>query len=270
MNGRRRRRPPVLAVALAMGVAVLSSACGFDRAGQAGEPAAVSVAAASDLRGAFEELGQDFAAETGIVVSFSFGSSGQLREQIVHGAPFDVFASADVAYVDDVVEAGRGVADTVAEYAHGRLALHAAPGRPLPAEVGDLADQRFRRIAVANPAHAPYGQAAVAALRSAGVYEEVEPRLVYGENISDTLRLARSGNADVAVVALSLVVTEPAPFTVVPDALHEPLRQALVVTAGHERRAEAERFARYVNSPAGREVLRRYGLTLPGEVLPVP
>ena len=270
-SGARRtpRRGPVTRTAF-LGVAalVLSGllACGGD---DPPTPAAgITVAAASDLRPAFEELGRRFTEETGTPVTFSFGSSGLLREQIVNGAPFDVFASADEAYVDAVIEAGAGDAETKAEYGRGRLALRVAEGRPQPATVSDLAGAGYDRIAIANPDHAPYGRAALEALGSAGVRDDVAERLVYGENVSDTLRLVASGNADVGIVALSLVLAEGGPVTLVPEELHEPLRQTLVVLGTGERARPARAFATYVNGATGRQVLLRHGFALPGEALP--
>jgi molybdate transport system substrate-binding protein len=252
-------------VVVAVAVAVLAG-CG-NGGGSGSPPTEITVAAASDLRLAFEELGGRFTADTGTPVTFSFGSSGQLREQIINGAPFDLFASANVDFVDAVIQAGRGVAETRADYGVGRLALWSPPGVGLPSTVADLDGPAYRRIAVANPEHAPYGQAAVEALVAAGVAEATRDRLIYGENVSDTLRIAESGNADVAIVALSLVIAGDREYRVVPDALHAPLRQALVVTATGERGEAAARFARYVNGPSGREVMVRYGFALPGEDL---
>jgi molybdate transport system substrate-binding protein len=256
-----RRAGALALVTLALAVA---SACGDDQATSAG-PMGITVAAASDLRPAFEELGAEFTAQTGIPVTFSFGSSGQLREQILNGAPFDLFASANVEYVDQVVAAGRGIAETQVDYAYGRIVLWSPPGVPLPAAVEDLVAPGYRRIAIANPEHAPYGRAAREALEAAGVWSQVQERLVYGENVSDALRIASSGNADVGIVALSLAIAAGSPYTLVPAELHEPLRQALVVTSTGATGAPARRFAELVSSPAGRAVMARYGFVLPGE-----
>ena len=268
-----RRRAPrcrsaggVLA-ALAAALVPVLLACGGGN-DTAAPSAGISVAAASDLRPAFEELGRRFTEETGTPVTFSFGSSGLLREQIVNGAPFDVFASADEAYVDAVIEAGAGDPETKAEYGRGRLALRAAAGAPQPGTVADLAGAAYERVAVANPEHAPYGRAALEALGSAGVQPDVAGRLVYGENVSDTMRLVSSGNADVGIVALSLVLAEGGPVTLVPEDLHEPLRQTLVALGTGEEARPARAFASYVNEPEGRQVLLRHGFALPGEVLP--
>lgn len=251
--------------ALVVCAAVLLSACGG-----ASEPAAttaeeITVAAASDLRPAFEELGEAFEASTGTRVTFSFGSSGQLREQIVNGAPFDLFASANVEFVDDVIDSGRGVAATKADYAMGRIVLWAPEGVTLPRSIDALTNQEYRRLAIANPEHAPYGLAAQQALESAGISEQVQSRLVYGENITDTFRIAESGNADVGIVALSLALADGGDYTLIPADLHEPIEQALVVTSTGAQGEAAAAFAQLIGSPEGREVMSRYGFVLPGE-----
>lgn len=245
------------------------AACGSDDGGNSPDTVTeITVAAASDLRPAFEELGAAFEEATGTKVTFSFGSSGQLREQIVNGAPFDLFASANVAFVDAVIEAGRGDPATKADYAYGRIVLWTPPGVETPTTIEELTDTRFRRIAIANPEHAPYGLAAKEALESAGIYEQIEPRLVYGENISDTFRIAQSGNADVGIIALSLAIADGSHYELIPEELHAPLQQALVVTSTGPRGAAAAAFASFIGSPEGREVMIRYGFVLPGEVPP--
>jgi molybdate transport system substrate-binding protein len=160
------------------------------------------------------------------------------------------------------------VPSTQADYAIGRIVLWSRPGAELPDSIEDLADPRYQRIAIANPRHAPYGLAAEQALDSAGVLDAVHPRLVLGENISDTLRIVQSGNADVGIVALSLVITGDTPYVLVDDALHQPLRQALVVTATGSVGDDAARFAAFLASPEARGIMVRYGFALPGEELP--
>jgi molybdate transport system substrate-binding protein len=229
--------------------------------------AEITVAAASDLRPAFEQLGQAFSTATGTKVTFSFGSSGQLKEQIVNGAPFDLFASANATYIDDVIAAGRGVQGTKAEYALGRIVLWSGDASNLPASLADLSDQRYAHIAIANPDHAPYGAAAKEALISAGVFDMVKDRLVFGENISDTFEIAKSGNAQVGIVALSLAIADGRPYTLIPADAHTPLRQALVVTSTGAAGSSAKAFSAFVASPAGRKVMIQFGFVLPGEDL---
>jgi molybdate transport system substrate-binding protein len=241
--------------------AVAIAGCGAATGG-GGEAGRISVAAASDLRPAFEELGATFERRTGVEVRLTFGSSGQLARQLADGAPFDLFGSADVAYVDQVLESGRGDPETKATYAFGRIVVW-APEREL--RLGDLGDPGVRTVAIANPEHAPYGRAAREALERSGVVDDVEPKLVLGENVSDTLRLAQSGNADAAIVALSLARASQGRWSLVPERLHERLEQALVVTGEGGRGEAAGRFAAFVGSPEGRRVMRRYGFLLPGD-----
>jgi molybdate transport system substrate-binding protein len=235
----------------------------------AGQRPALLVAAAADLRPAFTELGRAFTERTGTDVTFAFGSSGQLAQQIANGAPFDLFAAANLGYVDEVVAAGRGDPRSRRTYALGRIVIWSR--RTPYADLAHLAaDTTARRIAIANPDHAPYGAAAEQALERAGLDAALRPRLVYGENVSDALRLAESGNADAAIVALSLATTSGGRWTLIPRRLHDPLEQALVVTSESDHRARlARRFADLVSSREGRRVLRRYGFLPPGQEAPV-
>jgi molybdate transport system substrate-binding protein len=223
------------------------------------------IAAASDLRVAFTDLGSQFEDATGIAVTFTFGSSGQLKEQVINGAPFDVFASANEQFALDVVEADKGWPETVQSYARGRIVMVARPGFDVPLSLVDLVGQDFVRIAIAHPAHAPYGIAAREALESVGVYEDVKSRLVLGENVSDTLRLVESGNVDVAIVALSLVVVGDAPYELIPENLHTPLKQSIVVTKTGDNEKSAREFVEFLFSQSGRTVMESYGFVLPVE-----
>lgn len=233
------------------------------------------VAGAADLMPAFTQLGEAFEDATGEQVTFSFGSSGQLAQQILEGAPMDLFASADVAYVDDVVDAGQGDPGTQATYAHGRLVLWASEQRWGGWDsLEDLADDGDAQlVAIANPAHAPYGKAARQALERRGLQQQMGSRLVYGENVADAHRLAATANADAAVVALSLALAADEEgqgrWLLLDEDLHEPLQQDLVVVADDDRRATlAAAFIDFVNGEQGRQVLRRYGFLLPGEDAP--
>lgn len=228
----------------------------------------ITVAAAADLRLAFEELGAAFERDTGTTVTFSFGSSGQLKEQVLQGAPFDVFASANVGFVDEVAAAGKADGSTKATYAFGRIVVFSpSKGPDAVTTLEELAAPGVRHVAIANPDHAPYGVAAEQALRSAGVDEAVKPKLVLGENVADTLRLATTRNADAAIVSLSLVkTTDDGSWGLVDASRHQPLEQALVVTGVDPAKAAAARaFASYVNAPTGRAVMTRYGFVLPDE-----
>jgi molybdate transport system substrate-binding protein len=229
----------------------------------------IKVAAASDLALAFNELGAAYTKASGNEVVFSFGSTGLLEKQIEQGAPFDLFAAANQSFVDDAVKAGACDGKTKELYARGRLVIwwRKDLGLQPPATIADLTQPRFVKIAVANPAHAPYGKAAVEALKKAGVYDKVKGKLVYGENIQQTFQFAQSENAELALVALSLAMTTPSGgYIQVPQELHAPIDQALVVCGKEPKRVAAARgFASFVATPAGRAVMRKYGFLLPGE-----
>lgn len=228
-------------------------------------PRPLRVAAASDLTAAFEALGRDFEAQTGKAVVFSFGSTGLLARQLREGAPFDVFAAANVAFVDEVVAAGACDGATTLPYGRGRIAAWVREGSP-PASLTALVEPRFARIAIANPEHAPYGAAAREALTKTGVWQAVEPRLIYGENVRQTLQLAESGNADAAIVALSLVTKlDAGAWTLIDDSLHPPIDQALVVCRHGGDPDGGLAFARLVDSERGRAIMREHGFQRPGE-----
>ncbi len=235
------------------------------------------VAAASDLRPAFTELASIFTQKTGHEVAFVFGSSGLLAQQAIEGAPFDIYASASADYVDVVLARGVGDPTTRTTYAYGRITLWTADTERHPwTSLDDLVtDSTITTVAIANPAHAPYGLAAKQSLIQTGIWDDIRPRLVYGANIGDVQRLVTSGNADAAILALSLALAadehDSGRWMLIDDALHAPLQQELVITAsGPARVAAASAFLELVASGTGRETLRRYGLLLPGEtVLPM-
>lgn len=251
-------------LALTLALSVSAAGCGKDTNKEA---APLKVAAAADLAVAFEEVGKAFEKKTGNKVTFSFGSTGLLSKQILEGAPFDVFAAANVSFVDEVVGAGQCDRSTQELYARGRVVVWSKKGAPAPKDLADLADPRFKKIAIANPEHAPYGRAAKEAMSAAKVWESLdrEKRLVFGENVQQTLQFAQTGNADVAIVALSLATTSDGEWKLIDESLHKPLDQALVVCGDGVRAERAKEFTSFVNSPEGREIMTKYGFLLPGE-----
>lgn len=229
-------------------------------------PITLTVSAASDLTPAFQEIGLLFEQETGAKVVFNFGSTGQLAQQIEQGAPVDVFAAANVSFVDELEQQGLIIPETKALYARGRITLWAQTDSPLQLErIEDLAAPGVKRVAIANPDHAPYGMAAREALQSAGIWDKVQPKLVFGENVRDTLHYAETGNVDVAIVALSLSIQGQGRWVLVPEELHQPIDQALAVIKSTVHEAQARQFATFINGPEGRPIMRRYGFVLPGE-----
>lgn len=255
----RGRRLPFLLCLL------LATACNFSCSRPTptkADKAEILVAAAADLQPAFEELGRVFAAEQGINVRFSFGSTGNLTRQIENGLPADLFAAANVAFIERLEQQGLIIADTKALYARGRIALWMREDAPLTVEtLADLARPEVRRVAIANPEHAPYGLAAKEALQSLKLWEAVAPKLVYGENVRQATQFAETGNADVAITALSLSLQSRGRWRLIAEDLHQPLHQALAVikTTAHER--QARQFTAFLASPRGQEIMQRYGFT---------
>ncbi len=243
-----------------------SPACKHD-APTSNEP--LKVAAAADLSFAFKDLGEAYEKKTGQKVVFSFGATGLLEKQIAEGAPFDVFAAANVSFADDAVKAGACLADSKATYATGHLVLYTTRDAAFhPGSMADLTDARVVKIAIANPEHAPYGKAAKQAMEHAGVWDKVQPKVVYGENVQQTLQFAQSGNADVAIVALSLATVTPGVSVNVPTELHDPIAQAMVVcTHGKAGTESGRKFVAYVQSAEGHALMKRFGFLLPGEAV---
>jgi molybdate transport system substrate-binding protein len=237
-------------------------------ASRAAHASPLRVAAAADLALAFRDIGAAWAQATGDQAVFTFGSTGLLEKQLAEGAPFDLFAAANVSYADDAIAAGVCAADKT-HYALGRVVVWWRKDATVaaPRSLADLADARFKKIALANPMHAPYGMAARAALQHAGVWGALERRLVYGENVQQTLQFAQTGNADLALVALSLAtVTPDGEWLPIAAGEHAPIDQAMVVCGRDAARlTRARSFATFVASPRGRAILLRYGFTPPGE-----
>lgn len=262
------------ATAVVLLFALLGCKGGAEEASSTGDAASkaaeIRVGAASDLQFAFTEIGKKFEAETGTKVTFVFGSTGNLAKQLKEGAPFDVFAAANVAFVDDVVAAGACHGDTKALYGRGRIVLWSRKDATDPARaLSDLTDARFKKIAIANPEHAPYGKAAKEALESAGLWETVQPKLVFGENVSQTLQFGQTGNAEAAIVALSLALADEkgGQHALIDESGHEPLDQALVVCKSGLDEAAGRKFTAYVTTPPAREIMNRFGFVLPGEAV---
>jgi molybdate transport system substrate-binding protein len=230
--------------------------------------APVRVAAAADLAKAFEEIRPAFMAQTPGEVTVTLGSTGLLARQITQGAPFDLFLAANSSYVDQVVKAGACDGATVHEYARGRLVIWVKGADGGALTISSLTDARFKHIAIANPEHAPYGTAAREAMTRAGVWAGVSDRVVYGENVQQTFELAQTGNADVAIVGLSLALgSKVGSWSLVDEASYAPIDQALVVCKHGANAEGARRFSDFLTAPAGRAILRKYGFLLPGDAL---
>ena len=231
----------------------------------------ITIAAASDLKGCLDEVAANFRkAHAGDKVEVVYGSSGKFKTQIEQGAPFDLFFSADIAFPRDLLKANLAVGE-VHPYAIGRLVLWSRTIDAGTLKVADLTRADIQKIAIANPQHAPYGQRAEEALRASGVWEDVEGKLVFGENISQAAQFAQSGNAQVGMLALSLVLgpqmAGKGSYNLVPDNLHQALEQGFVITSRAADSALAKAFADYMVSGQTRAVMVRYGFALPGEAI---
>lgn len=226
----------------------------------------LTVAAAASLQFAFQDIGEAFEAETGHSVVFSFGSTGNLAHQIEHGAPVDVFAAADTAHVDDLSAQELIVAGSRQVYAQGRVALAVQRSSEMQVErLEDLLEPKVVRIALANPDHAPYGLAAKQALYSAGLWETLEPKLVYGETVRQAMQFVQTGNVEAGLIALSVAGVPELRYTLVDADLHQPLNHAIAVVQNTPHPKVARQFLSFVSGPQGQAILERYGFQSPGD-----
>jgi molybdate transport system substrate-binding protein len=228
----------------------------------------LTIAAASDLQAVLPTIAQNFEKESGVATRLTFGSSGNFFSQLQNGAPFDVFLSADVEYPQQLIKRGQAVGDTLYEYASGRIVLWTRKdsGISLARGLQTLTDPRVRRIAVANPEHAPYGRAAVAALRHENLYDAVQPKLVMGENISQAAQFAQSGNADVGIIALSVALApalkSDGVYMDIPSSMHPPIRQAAVVLRSSKNQQAARDFLDFLKRPESLKLLTDFGFAV--------
>ena len=234
--------------------------------------ATVAIAAAADLTYCIEELNQEYRhSHPDTELKVSTGSSGNFYTQIEHGAPYDVFLSADISFPRKLVEEGFADGSTLSVYSIGRLAMWTTKPATVALDKGIevLRDPTVKRIAIANPEFAPYGRAAKAALETAGLWNEIQSRLVTGENIAQTAQFVQSGNVDVGFVALSLLYT-PAlrnvgRYVPVDPKLYPPLQQALVLTKAGGGNGAARDYLQFLGSQEARTIFDRYGFEKPAD-----
>jgi molybdate transport system substrate-binding protein len=225
----------------------------------------ITVAAAADLQFAMQEVAARFQKETGKTAKPVYGSSGNFFQQIQNGAPFDMFFSANLDYPKKLEAAGLTEPGSYYSYARGKIMIWVPNGSKLDLSRGlqALLDSSVNKIAVANPQHAPYGQAAVAALQKENVYDQVKDKLVLGENISQTASFVVSGSADVGIVALSLALSpnmkDKGRYVEIPASDYPPIEQACVILASSKNKETARQFLAFVKTAAIADVLRRYG-----------
>lgn len=238
-------------------------------------PRELVIAAASSLTFALKEVATKFEEETGTRVKLSLGSSGNLYAQMANGAPFDLFLSADAEYPRKLVEAGVVQPESLSIYAVGRIVIWVPKSSPI--DVGKLGIESLlhpavRKIAIANPAHAPYGKGAAAALEHYNLYERLRPKLVLGEDVAQAAQFVQSGAADIGIIALSQAVAGPmremGSYWEVPLDAYPQLEQAAVIKAQGEGLTTAKRFLQYLSGPAGKDVMQRYGFDVPAAAAP--
>jgi molybdate transport system substrate-binding protein len=236
---------------------------------RAAEAQNLAVAAASDLQAALPIIAAQFERDTGRQVALTFSSSGNIFTQIQNGAPFDVFLSADIEYPRQLERSGLAERGTLYEYATGHIVVWTRNDSGLDVRRGLalLEDPGVRRIAVANPEHAPYGRAAVAALRREKLYDKIQAKLVFGENISQTAQFAQTGNADVGIIALSLALApalkNAGTYFEIPTASYPAVQQAAIVVGRSQQKALARQFVDALKKPESVRVLREFGFAVP-------
>jgi molybdate transport system substrate-binding protein len=232
----------------------------------------INIAAAADLIFAFKDVAAQFEKQTGNSLKLTYGSSGNFFAQIQNGAPFDLFFSADIGYPQKLETAGLAEPGTIYEYASGKLVIWVPNASKLDLSRGlaTLLDPSIRKIAIANPQHAPYGVAAVAAMRHDGIYDKVKNKLVLGENISQTAQFVESGNADVGLLALSLAVAPAMKgsgrYIEIPPDDYPPIIQAAVILKSSRNKELADQFLKFLKEPATVALMERYGFSIPKDV----
>lgn len=244
--------------------AVLFFISSLEKPACAGGGEVITVAAASSFSFALKEIAEAFSRGNHTAVKLVFGSSGILARQIERGAPFDVFISANKIFIDDLVRHGSVSGGSVRAFADGAIVLAMLRGYSNDLRgLEDLTGKDIGRVAIANPLHAPYGRAAVEALKSAGVWEGVRTKLVYGENVRQTLQFVESGNVDAGIIALSVAKREGIRIVPLDRALHKPILQSVAVVGTTVHKNAAEKFIRYLTGDAAISILKKYGFTRP-------
>src|ERR1700732_5209549 len=230
----------------------------------------ITVAAAADLQFAMQEVGTRFQQESGKTVKLIYGSSGNFAQQLQNGAPFDMFFSANLDYPKQLQGAGLTEPGTFYQYAIGKIVVWVPNASKLDVSSGlkALLDPSIKKIAIANPEHAPYGKAAVAAMQKENVYDKVKDKFVLGENISQTASFVVSGSADVGIVALSLALSpnmkDKGLYVEIPGGEYPPIEQACVILSSSKNKETARQFLSFVKTAATAEVLRSYGFDVQG------
>jgi molybdate transport system substrate-binding protein len=264
MKATRRTSVAVLALLATLIFQLMPESAIEARAGE------ITVAAAADLTFVFKEVGAKFQKETGNSIKLSYGSSGNFFSQIKNGAPYDMFFSADVSFPKKLEAAGLIEPGSLYEYATGKVVIWVPSKSKLDINQGlkVLLDPSIGKISIANPVHAPYGAAAVAAMQHEGIYDQVKGKLIQGENILQAAQFVQSGHADVGLIALSLALAPPMKsagrFVEIPPADYPPVIQAVVILKSAKDKDTAEKFLKFLKEPATVAIMQQYGFVPPG------
>lgn len=230
----------------------------------------ITIAAAADLKFAMDEIVGSFSKHhPGDQVEVVYGSSGKFFTQIQNNAPYDLYFSADILYPREL--ATKGLAASAATlYAYGRIVLWSNSRDAAGMTLASLLDPAIKKVAIANPKHAPYGKRAEEALKSLKLWDTLQSKLVFGENIAHTAQFVQTGNAQAGIIALSLALnpelSKKGGYYLIPDKLHNPLEQGYIITKRGADKPLARQFADYMGSKPARSIMTKYGFVLPGEV----
>jgi len=261
MNCRSRYLTRLLA-GLALALALSGGVCAAQE---------ITVAAAADLQFAMQEIGTRFQQESGKTVKLIFGSSGNFAQQLQNGAPFDMFFSANLDYPKQLEAAGLTEPGTFYQYAIGKIVVWVPNDSKLDLSAGlkALLDPSIKKIAIANPQHAPYGKAAVAAMQKESIYDQVKDKFVLGENISQTASFVASGSADVGIIALSLALSpnmkDKGRYAEVPAGDYPAIEQACAILRSSKNKDIARQFEKFIQSPPIKELFKKYGFAIPNQ-----
>jgi molybdate transport system substrate-binding protein len=259
---------PILLSAIVLSTTVLTSTSSWGQEKKSSSE--LTVAAAADLSSALQEIADGYEKKSGAHLKLSFSASGALTQQIQNGAPFDLFFSADMDYPRQLIAAGAADQASLYQYAVGKLVLWVPADSTLDLNhkgINVLLDPSVKKIAIGNPQHAPYGRAAVAALKHSGIYDQIADRLVLGENVAQAAQFVESGNAQAGFVALAHAVAPgmrgKGKYWEVPADFYPPLVQGVVVISNSQHKKEAADFLEYIKTQEAAELLRKFGFTLP-------
>lgn len=254
----------LIALCVFTAVLLVSFSCGNSTKTDQSQSRELTVAAAANLTETFAEVGEKFTQQSGVRVVFSFGATADLAKQIENGAPFDVFAAADTIHIEQLEQKGLLTPGTKALYARGRLVMWLPPGSRLKAQrIQDITAKEFERIAIAKPDVAPYGRATVESLQALGIWTEIESKVIYGQNVSQTRQYTSTGNAEVAFIPFALVKPGEGIYLEVGEELHQPIDQALGIIKESPHQEPARQFVSFLLQGEGQGILLSKGYQKP-------